>query len=128
VPRKLKPMAECSTPEIVEKPWGREEIFARTPDYAGKILVIHGGEALSFQYHRRKDETLMLLEGSVRLSIEEAGHRTEFVMAPGAACRIKPGTRHRLEALADSRLVEVSTPELDDVVRLEDRYGRAGPE
>jgi mannose-6-phosphate isomerase-like protein (cupin superfamily) len=119
-------------PEVVEKPWGREEIFASTERYVGKFLVIRAGEALSLQYHRRKDETLALLEGRVRLLIEERGRRLEHVMHPGDAWHIRPGTRHRLEALSDSRLVEVSTPELDDVVRLEDRYGRAdagrGPE
>ena len=123
----LKPMGHRRSLEVVEKPWGREEIFARTSRYAGKILVIRGGEALSLQYHRVKDETLMLLEGSVRLSVEEKGRLNEVMMAPGDAYHITPGARHRMEALTDSRIVEVSTPELDDVVRLEDRYGRAAP-
>ncbi len=124
----LKPMGERRSLEVVEKPWGREEIFARTSRYAGKILVIRGGEALSLQYHRKKDETLMLLEGSVKLSVGGNGHMTDVMMVPGDAYHITSGTRHRMEALTDSRIVEVSTPELDDVVRLDDRYGRAVPE
>ncbi|MEE9229823.1 MAG: cupin domain-containing protein [Acidobacteriota bacterium] len=124
----LKPMGSRRSLEVVEKPWGREEIFACTSRYAGKILVIRSGEALSLQYHREKDETFMLLEGSVRLHVEEKGRLNEVTMAPGDAYHITPGTRHRMEALTDSRLVEVSTPELDDVVRLEDRYGRTIPE
>ncbi len=111
--------------EIVSKPWGREEIFARTERYVGKFLIVRAGEALSLQYHERKDETLALLEGTARLWIEEGGRLVEHRMAPGEAFRITPGTRHRLEAITDSRLVEVSTPETDDVVRLEDRYGRS---
>lgn len=113
------------TPEIISKPWGREEIFARTERYVGKILVVRAGESLSLQYHVRKDETLTLIQGKVRLLVEENGRMVEHHMAPGDAYHITPGTRHRLEALVDSRLVEVSTPEIDDVVRLEDRYGRA---
>jgi mannose-6-phosphate isomerase-like protein (cupin superfamily) len=111
----------------VPKPWGHEEIFARTARYVGKFLVIRAGEALSLQYHRRKDETLALIEGRVRLQLEEKGRLVDNLMEPGDTCHIPPGMRHRLEALADSRLVEVSTPELDDVVRLEDRYGRVAP-
>lgn len=116
------------TPEIVSKPWGREEIFARTDRYVGKILVVKAGEALSLQYHRQKDETLTLIQGSIRLWVEEDGRLVEHLMAPGDAYQILPGTRHRIEAITDSRLVEVSTPETDDVVRLEDRYGRVPPQ
>jgi mannose-6-phosphate isomerase-like protein (cupin superfamily) len=112
------------TAEIVSKPWGREEIFARTERYVGKILVVRAGESLSLQYHVHKDETLTLIQGNVRLLVEENGRLVEHHMAPGDAYHITPGTRHRIEALVDSRLVEVSTPEIDDVVRLEDRYGR----
>jgi mannose-6-phosphate isomerase-like protein (cupin superfamily) len=114
-------------PDIVQKPWGREEIFARTARYVGKFLVVRSGEALSLQYHRQKDETLALVDGAVRLLIEEEGRLVEHRMEPGDAYHIPAGTRHRLEALTDSRIVEVSTPELDDVVRLEDRYGRVSP-
>lgn len=119
------PGALRRTPDVVGKPWGHEEIFARTERYVGKFLFVKAGEALSLQYHRRKDETLALLQGRIRLLIEEEGRLVEHLMEPGDAYHIPPGTRHRLEALSDSRLVEVSTPELDDVVRLEDRYGRA---
>src|SRR5262245_13886314 len=108
----------------VDKPWGEEIIFAETERYAGKILVVRRGEILSLQYHRRKDETLYLYRGRMRLWIDEGGILTEKPMVPGDTCRVPPGTRHRLEALEDSEVFEVSTPELDDVVRLEDRYGR----
>ena len=110
----------------VPKPWGEEIVFAETDRYAGKILVVRKGECLSLQLHRRKDETLYLYRGSVRLWIEEAGDLREKILSPGDACRIVPGTRHRMEGMEDSEIFEVSTPELDDVVRLEDRYGRQG--
>ena len=110
----------------VPKPWGEEIIFAETEKYAGKILVVRRNESLSLQYHQRKDETLYLYRGRVRLWIEEEGGLREKVLSPGDSCRIVPGTRHRLQAMEDSEVLEVSTPELDDVVRLEDRYGRVG--
>ena len=110
----------------VAKPWGEEIIFAETERYAGKILKVLRSECLSLQLHRRKDETLYLYRGRVRLWIEVEGELRERSMRPGDSCRIVPGTRHRMEALEDSEIFEVSTPELDDVVRLEDRYGRAG--
>jgi mannose-6-phosphate isomerase-like protein (cupin superfamily) len=111
----------------VPKPWGSEEIFAHTERYVGKILSINAGESLSLQFHRHKDETLRVLEGVVDLLIGDslerlAGHRLE----PGAVFHVPPGTLHRMTAVTDCRLLEVSTPELDDVVRLEDRYGRTG--
>ena len=109
----------------VVKPWGEEIIFAETERYAGKILVVKKGEILSLQYHRKKDETLYLYRGLIRLSLEENGKVTERTMRSGDSLHIPPLTRHRMEALEDSELFEVSTPELDDVVRLEDRYGRA---
>ena len=109
----------------VPKPWGEEIIFAETDRYAGKILVVRKGEILSLQYHNKKDETLYLYRGRIRLSIEENGRLLEITMNPGDARHILPLTRHRMEALEDSELFEVSSPELDDVVRLEDRYGRA---
>ncbi len=110
----------------VSKPWGEEIIFAETERYAGKVLVVRKGEILSLQYHDRKDETFYLARGKARLWIEEAGALVEVFMNPGDARRVLPATRHRLEALEDCELFEVSTPELDDVVRLEDRYGRSG--
>lgn len=110
----------------VPKPWGEEIIFAETARYAGKVLVVKAGEILSLQFHHRKDETLYLYRGRLRLWIEEEGRLVEKAMIPGDACRVRPGTRHRMEAIEDSEIFEVSTPEMDDVVRLEDRYGRAG--
>jgi mannose-6-phosphate isomerase len=109
----------------VPKPWGEEIIFAETDRYAGKILVVRKGEILSLQYHEKKEETLYLYRGRVRLWIEEAGELKEKTMLPGDSRHIRPLTRHRMEALEDSEIFEVSSPELDDVVRLEDRYGRA---
>ncbi len=110
----------------VDKPWGYELIFAHTDRYVGKILHIEPGEALSLQYHRVKDETLYLLRGEYELEVEEDGRMVRHQMQPGDTYRIRPNTRHRMrtEAIACD-ILEVSTPELDDVVRLEDRYGRA---
>jgi mannose-6-phosphate isomerase-like protein (cupin superfamily) len=112
-------------PTRVDKPWGHELIWARTDRYIGKILHIRKGESLSLQYHRRKDETIRVLAGRVRLeTTEEGGQHQTDMLEPGGGAHIPPGTRHRMEALEDSDVLEVSTPELDDVVRLEDRYGR----
>jgi len=113
--------------ERVDKPWGYELIWARTDRYVGKILHIAAGEALSLQYHRRKDETLYVLSGSLELALGESeGALTTQVLAPGDRVHIWPGRLHRLAAKSDCEVLEVSTPELDDVVRLADRYGRAG--
>jgi len=113
-------------PRIVAKPWGEERIFAEEGRYAGKLLKIRRGEALSFQYHVRKEETIHVLEGVLGLLVESDSVRTELRLAAGETFHIEPGTRHRMSAPeGDVLLVEVSTPELDDVVRLEDRYGRA---
>jgi len=111
----------------VEKPWGHEEVFAETPDYVGKILFIRQGEALSLQYHEVKEETLRVLDGALELvvgaSVEALeSHRLES----GSVFHVSPGTLHRMIAVSDCRLLEVSTNHLDDVVRLEDRYGRQG--
>ena len=112
--------------EIIAKPWGHELIWAHTDRYVGKILHVRAGEALSLQFHREKDETIMVLTGKLRFEhfidgqpphVHELGPREPF--------HIPPGMRHRMTAIEDSDIVEVSTPELDDVVRLEDRYGRA---
>ncbi|MGH9458319.1 MAG: cupin domain-containing protein [Thermoanaerobaculia bacterium] len=110
----------------VPKPWGHELIWARTERYVGKILHIRAGESLSLQYHERKEETLYLLDGSVRLTLGKDGETRTVSMAPGEAFHIPPFLIHRIEALESSNLLEVSTTELDDVVRLEDRYGREG--
>ena len=109
----------------VEKPWGFELIWARTDRYVGKILHLRGGEALSLQYHRIKEETIRVLSGRLKLEIEDAGGaRRASILVPGDVAHIPPGTRHRMEAIEECEILEVSTPELDDVVRLEDRYGR----
>ena len=110
----------------VSKPWGYELIFARTDRYVGKILHVNKGETLSLQYHEMKEETLFVVTGELRLTIEYKGDRREFPLRAGEAFHIPPGVIHRMEAVRDTDVAEVSTPELDDVVRLEDRYGRAG--
>ena len=107
------------------KPWGHELIWARTERYVGKLLFIRAGEALSLQYHRVKDETIMVLSGRmtfVYYTDGDAPHTRE--LGPREPFHITPGLRHRMIALEDTSVLEVSTPELDDVVRLEDRYGR----
>lgn len=108
-------------PKIVDKPWGREIWYAHTDRYAGKVLEVTRGHLLSLQKHRVKHETLYLLSGQILLTLDE--EVVEWL--PGTAVTVAPGTVHRMEAVEDSVLLEVSTPELDDVVRLEDRYGRA---
>ncbi|MEO8188927.1 MAG: cupin domain-containing protein [Acidobacteriota bacterium] len=110
----------------VAKPWGHELVFAENEKYAGKILHLDGGHCLSLQYHERKDETLYVLNGEVALSVEIEGEMQEIRLRKGEAFRIRAGVRHRLRAEADCDLVEVSSPELDDVVRLDDAYGRQG--
>jgi mannose-6-phosphate isomerase-like protein (cupin superfamily) len=110
----------------VEKPWGYELIFAHTERYVGKVLHVNAGEALSLQYHNVKDETLYLAEGEVELVVEEDGRLVSTTLRGGDSYRITPGTRHRMVAgEGGCDIIEVSTPELEDVVRLEDRYGRA---
>ena len=112
--------------EKVDKPWGYELIYAHTDRYAGKILHVDPGQALSLQYHEEKDETLFLLEGQYLLVVDEGGEMVERTVRAGEAYHIAPGTRHRMVAGPEGcDILEVSTPELDDVVRLEDRYGRA---
>jgi mannose-6-phosphate isomerase-like protein (cupin superfamily) len=110
----------------VPKPWGYEIVFAENDRYAGKILHIEPGHQLSLQYHERKDETLYVLSGEVYLQVEVEGELKEMRLAPGDSYRIRPGVRHRMRAESVCELVEASSPELDDVVRLEDAYGRAG--
>lgn len=113
-------------PERVEKPWGYELIWAVSEHYAGKLLSINAGHALSLQFHREKDESWYVLEGRAELEFAAAGEKTTSseVVTSGAAFRIEPGTVHRIRALEHTLIVEVSTPQLDDVVRLEDAYGR----
>ena len=110
----------------VDKPWGHELIFAVAESYVGKLLVVRAGESLSLQYHREKDEAWYVLEGRAELELgtEGDGVLASEEIGPGASFRFRPRTVHRLTALEDTTIFEVSTPELDDVVRLEDRYGR----
>jgi mannose-6-phosphate isomerase-like protein (cupin superfamily) len=111
----------------VEKPWGYELIYAVTETYCGKVLFVRAGHALSLQYHEQKDETIYLDDGLAQVEIGAPGEAVSSVtVGPGAAFRIRPGTVHRLLAVRDSTFLEVSTPHLDDVVRVEDRYGRSG--
>ena len=112
--------------ERVTKPWGYELIFAKTDRYAGKILHVNRGQCLSLQYHEMKEETLYVVEGELRLTIEWEGDRRELRLRKGEAFHLPPRMIHRMEAVVDTEIAEVSTPELDDVVRLEDRYGRVG--
>lgn len=110
----------------VEKPWGYELIFAHTERYVGKILHVNSGQALSLQYHEVKDETLYLTDGEVELQVEENGNLVRTLLRGGDSYRIQPFTKHRMIAGDHGcDIIEVSTPELEDVVRLEDRYGRA---
>lgn len=113
----------------VAKPWGQEEIFAETPYYVGKILTVKAGHALSLQYHEQKVETMRVLAGEGELhlgSLPFAGLTKVVSLGPGSVFHLEPGTVHRVVAVSDLTIVEVSTPHLDDVVRLEDRYGREG--
>ena len=110
--------------KIVEKPWGYEIIWAHTDRYVGKILHIRKGECLSYQYHRVKDETIRVLSGILDLDLERDGEREKLRLAPDESLHIVPRMKHRMIAVEDCDVLEVSTPELDDVVRLEDRYGR----
>jgi quercetin dioxygenase-like cupin family protein len=109
----------------VEKPWGYELHWAETDRYVGKVIHVKKGHALSLQYHEVKDETIHLWSGRLLFEVEIDGKLTGREMEPGESVHITPGTVHRMTALEDSDILEVSTPELDDVVRLEDRYGRA---
>jgi mannose-6-phosphate isomerase len=109
----------------VEKPWGYELVWAEGRRYVGKILHIEKGQQLSYQYHRQKDETIHLLSGVLELEIATAdGPRQTLQLQPGQSFHISPGLRHRMTAMETCDVLEASTPELDDVVRLEDRYGR----
>lgn len=109
----------------VEKPWGYELHWAKTERYVGKVLHVKAGHALSLQYHNRKDETIYVYSGRMLFEIgERSGPLTTREMKPGDSVHVAPGTVHRMTAIEDCDILEVSTPDLDDVVRLEDRYGR----
>ena len=112
----------------VEKPWGHELIWAVTDVYCGKVLFVKAGASLSLQFHNEKDESWYVQSGRAKLELGEAGQAVldEEVIGPGAAFHYVPGTVHRVTAIEDTTILEVSTPHLDDVVRLEDSYGREG--
>ena len=111
---------------FVEKPWGHETIWAHTDRYVGKVLHIKAGHALSVQYHNRKDETIHLLSGEMIYRVQADGVLTDMRLRAGESFRNEPGTIHQMEAVTDCDVLEASTPDLDDVVRLSDRYGREG--
>jgi mannose-6-phosphate isomerase len=112
-------------PRVVSKPWGSELIWAETSDYLGKILRVNAGEALSLQYHEKKDETIHLLKGRMRFWAGPSAERlAEIELVAGESFHVTPGTVHRMEAITDCEILEASTSHIHDVVRLEDRYGR----
>ena len=110
----------------VPKPWGHETIWARTDRYVGKILHINAGQGLSVQYHNKKDETVHLMSGEIVYRVKTGDLLEDMQLKVGDSFRISPGTIHQMVALTDCDVLEVSTPELDDVVRLSDKYGREG--
>lgn len=114
--------------KYVEKPWGHEVIWAHTSLYVGKVLHIKAGQALSVQYHQQKDETIYLLSGEMiyRVGDVAGAELKEISLKAGESFRNEPGTVHQMEAITDCDVLEASTPHLDDVVRLKDRYGREG--
>jgi mannose-6-phosphate isomerase len=114
-------------PQRVEKPWGWELIWARTDQYVGKLLFVREGHSLSLQFHNQKDESWYVQEGRAEVEMGVPGDavRESEIVGPGAAFRIEPGTVHRVRALQDTLILEASTPHLDDLVRLEDEYGRS---
>jgi mannose-6-phosphate isomerase len=124
--------AEVTLPEavkVIPKPWGEERWLAHTDRYAGKLLILRKGHRLSLQYHERKHETQYVDSGRIKYtlgSVDRPGEYEELIAEAGTTVMLPPGAVHRMEALEDSRFFEMSTPELTDVVRLEDDYGRAG--
>ena len=110
----------------VPKPWGHETIWAQSDRYVGKILHINAGHELSVQYHNKKDETVHLLSGEIVYRVKNGDLLEDMRLRVGESFRITPGTVHQMVALTDCDVLEVSTPELDDVVRLSDKYGREG--
>ncbi len=115
-------------PRRVEKPWGWELIWAHAEAYVGKILFVRAGQSLSLQFHHEKDESWYVESGRAKLELGDSGDAVlnEEIITTGATFRFRPGTVHRVTALEDTTILEVSTPQLDDVVRLEDAYGREG--
>ena len=115
------------SPWRVDKPWGWELVWAESDEYVGKLLFIRAGEALSLQYHELKDESWLVRDGRARLELGNVGGALESIeIGPEDAFRFRPETVHRVTAIEDTLVLEVSTPHLGDVVRLDDRYGREG--
>ncbi len=120
-------MTDAGEARRVEKPWGHELHWTVTDRYVGKLIAIRAGRRLSLQYHERKDESIYVIRGRLRLHLEgDDGAMTVREMGPGEYARVPVGRRHRFEAVDDVELIEVSTPELDDVIRVEDDFGREG--
>jgi mannose-6-phosphate isomerase len=120
-------VTEPAAPRRVDKPWGHELIWVLTDRYCGKVIVIETGQRLSLQYHERKDESVYVISGRLLLHLEDdAGVMTVRELGPGDSARVPVGRRHRFEAAERVELIEVSTPELDDVIRVEDDFGREG--
>lgn len=115
---------DAKPPYRVDKPWGYELVWARTDRYVGKILHIEPGQVLSLQYHKKKDETIHVLRGEIIFRVQEGGELRERRMREGESYHIAPPTVHQMEGVTAADLLEVSTPEVEDVVRLKDRYGR----
>ncbi len=111
---------------VVKKPWGHEVIWAHTDKYVGKVLHINAGHELSVQYHNRKDETVYLLSGEMIYRVQDGDELRDVELKQGQSYRITPGTIHQMVAVTDCDVLEASTPDLDDVVRLSDKYGREG--
>ena len=125
-----KPVARPGSGRVkvvkVPKPWGHETIWARSDRYVGKILHINAGQELSVQYHNKKDETVHLLSGEIAYRVQRDSRLEDVQLKVGESFRLTPGTIHQIVALTDCEVLEVSTPELDDVVRISDKYGREG--
>ena len=122
-----RPAAEAFVPRRVAKPWGEELIWALTDRYCGKVITIETGRRLSLQYHERKDEAILVTKGRLLLLLEDdRGADEQRELGPGDSAHVPVGRRHRYEAIERVELIEVSTPELDDVVRLQDDFGREG--
>ncbi|MGB9736124.1 MAG: cupin [bacterium] len=115
-----------SKPYKIEKPWGYELVWADTPLYIGKVLFLKAGTRSSLQMHVKKDETMFLWKGSVKIELPDEKQAKEVELKEGDSIRILPGTKHRIKALIDSYIYEVSTPHMTDVVRFQDDYGRTG--
>jgi mannose-6-phosphate isomerase-like protein (cupin superfamily) len=123
----VPPPPEASLPRRVDKPWGHELVWAHTDRYVGKLLVIETGKRLSLQHHEVKDEWIHVLSGRLRLTLEDGAGRLDVrELGPGEGAHVPVRRIHRYEAIETATLIEVSTPELNDVVRLEDDFGREG--